>query len=97
MENGEPQERVLDYMFLYSPTNMQRWTDYFMLNDAICPTVTKYSDYANHQEKAHCYLIKTSMYYYQPLDLDKLERNGSHKNEWVNWEVNNAYRQGFRR
>jgi hypothetical protein len=97
MENGEPQERVLDYMFVYSPTDMKKWTDYFMHNDPVCPTVTKYSDYANHQDKAYCYLIKTSMYYYQPLDLDKLDRSGSEKHEWINWEINNAYRQGFRR
>jgi hypothetical protein len=97
MENGEPQERVLDYMFVYSPSDMKKWTDYFMSNDATCTTVNRYSDYSNHQEKAYCYLIKTSMYYYQPLDLDKLESTGSEKQEWINWEVNNAYRQGFRR
>ncbi len=97
LENGEPQERVLDYMFVYSPSDMKKWTDYFMSNDAECPTVSKYSDYANNQEKAYCYLIKTSMYYYQPLDLTKLEQSGNEKHEWVDWEVNNAYRQGFRR
>lgn len=94
-ENGEAVESVLDYRFLRTPVNMKTWTDIFMYNDVTCPVVQKYSDYSQHQEAEYCYLYKTSMYYYQPLDLDKLETSGKEKHDWVTWEVNNAYKQGF--
>lgn len=91
----ESSERVLDFTFTRSPVPMKTWTDIFMRNDAYCPTIKKYSEYENNQEGAYCYLYKTHMYDYQPLDLEARERSGAMKTNWVNWEVNNAYRNGF--
>lgn len=95
MENGSPSEKVLDYFFANNPLDTKKWTDIFMYNKAECPVITKYTDYSQHEYENWCYLFKTSMYYYQPLDLEALENQGREKNNWVNWEVNNAYRQGF--
>lgn len=90
------EERVLDYRFTKSPLPMKKWTDVFMHNKSECTPIVKFSDYENNQEQAYCYLYRASMYYYQPLDLEALENTGAQKLNWVKWEVNNAYRNGFR-
>lgn len=90
-----PEERVLDYRFTKAPATMKKWTDLFMRNKVECTSINRYSDYENNQEKAYCYLYRASMYYYQPLDLEALENTGKTKTDWVKWEVNNAYRNGF--
>lgn len=89
------QERVLDYKYTASPLPMKNWTDIFMQNHAVCPSISKYSQYSRNQEKAYCYLYRASMYYYQPLDLDALERTGKKKTNWIQWEIKNGYRNGF--
>lgn len=95
-ENGRPNVKVLDFKYSQGPLDMKPWTDMFMLNHATCPVVKKYSAYAFHQEEADCYLIKASMYYYQPLDLERLENTGHRKYYWMKWETENAYKQGFK-
>jgi Glutaminase len=94
-EEGVAVEKVLDYEFLNHPINMKNWTDIFMRNDVVCPEIQKYSDYSENQSEEYCYLYKTSMFYYQPLDLRKKEETGAEKTNFVSWEVNNAYSQGF--
>jgi hypothetical protein len=91
-ENGEQVEKVLDRYFTKGPLNMKTWTDIFMKNDVLCPSITKYTDYENHQESEYCYLYKASMYYVQPLDLENLEETGATKTKFLNWEVDRAYR-----
>lgn len=88
-------EKVLDPRFTRGPLVMKSWTDIFMKNKVVCPTITKYTQYSNNQEAEYCYLYKTSMYYVQPLDLENLENRGTTKTSFYNWEVNRAYRQGF--
>lgn len=97
MEEGVAVEKVLDYEFIRKPYNMKDWTDIFMKNDANCPVVQKYSDYSQHEQEAYCYLFKTSMYYYQPKDLEQLETLGQIKTDWIDGEIDQAYRQGFGR
>ncbi len=88
-------ERVLDLNFAKSPLLMKAWTDIFMINKASCAVVERYSQYRQGQDKVDCHLIKTSMYYLQPLDLDKWERNGTEKINWNSYEIRRAYRNGF--
>lgn len=94
-EGGVPTQRVLDPRFTRSPLLMKDWTDIFMNNNAVCPEITRYSQYANNQESQYCYLYKASMYYVQPLDLDNLETKGTVKTQFYNYEVKRAYRNGF--
>jgi hypothetical protein len=91
----EKQERVLDFKFTRMPLPMKNWTDIFMDNNAVCPSIEKYSQYENNQQKEYCYLFKTSMFDYQPIDLKRRESTGALKTNWVNWEIKNAYRNGF--
>lgn len=94
-ENGAVTERVLDPRFTKAPLAVKSWTDIFMRNKVVCPVITQYSQYENHQEAEYCYLFKTSMYYLQPLDLDNLERTGKTKTKFIKYEVDRAYRNGF--
>lgn len=96
MNDGVKRETVLDPRFTKVPTEMKAWTDEFMKNKVTCPVISKYSDYANHQEDEYCYLYKTSMFYVQPLDLENLENTGKTKNTWLDYEIKRAYRNGFR-
>lgn len=94
-EDGVTIEKVLDYTFTGRPLPMQKWTNRFMDNNATCPVITKYTQYSQHEKENWCYIFKTNMFYYQPLDLEALENQGITKNGWVSWEVNAAY-QAFR-
>jgi hypothetical protein len=88
-------ERVLDFKFARGPQLMQDWTNIFMRNRARCPVIRKYSIFEQQQGEESCFLMKTNMYYYQPLDIENLEKRGVEKTFWIEWELNNAYRQGF--
>lgn len=92
---GVIRERVLDIKYGNGPLKIKQWTDIFMKDDASCPLVEKYSDHANNPESSTCYLMKASMYYYQPQDLELLEVQNIEKTYWVESEVKNAYLEAF--
>ncbi len=89
------EERVLDPRFTMGPLKLNEWASLFMRKGMSCPEIKNYSEYFNNQETNYCYLHKTSMYYVQPLDLDRLERYGEEKATWIDNEVKRAYRNFF--
>lgn len=93
--DGAIKERIMDIKYARGPLNSRQWSNIFMRNDAPCPTVNKYSDQANYPEAGHCFLMKSSMYYYQPVDLELLELKGIQKNYWIPTEVKQAYLEAF--
>lgn len=88
-------ERYLDPMFAKSPLPQKGWTDLFIKSKRSCPVITKYSQYRDNQETEHCYLHFSSMYYWQPRDLDNYERTGFEKKSFIRSEVNWAYWEAF--
>lgn len=84
-------EFTLDRTFTDGPLTMQVWTSEFMPKDVTCPVVEKYSDYKNNQESQLCYHIKVPMYYYQPLQVEELEK-GKFVTDWVASELAHARR-----
>lgn len=94
-EGAQVKERVIDWEFLYSPYFMKDWTDYFIQSKEECPSVKKYADYDEHQEEHDCYIIKKSMYYWQPRDIETFDQTGQEKQSFIPDEVDAAYRQGF--
>ena len=94
-DNGAIVERALDPMFARSPIPMKTWSDIFIRSKRECPVITKYSQYANNQEAEDCYLHFSSMYFWQPRDLDKLERTGFEKTSFVKSDVDYAYWEAF--
>ena len=92
---GSIHEWYLDPMFARTPLARKDWTDLFIRSKRHCPVITKYSTYENNQESEHCYLHFSSMYYWQPRDLDRYERTGFEKNSFIRSEVNHAYWEAF--
>lgn len=95
--NGSSQAnwRTLDRRFTGGPLSTRSWTNVFMLNNAHCPVVNKYSSYRNHQQSQDCYLIPTSMYYWQPRDIQYLENTGNGRFQYYSSEVSHAYWEAF--
>ncbi len=89
--------RVIDRSFSYSPDTERGWTNRFMQNSARCPEVRRYTDYSQNQWDAYCYVIKTSVYYWQPWQIESLEKGGQVRNQWNDWEVRKAYKNGIGR
>ncbi len=80
-------EVVLDKTFTDSPLSMKDWKDIFVYSHESCPTIKRYSEYENSRGDEDCYLFKSPMYYFQPLDLEAVEEEGQVKTSWVEWEV----------
>ena len=87
--------RTLDRRYTSGLLTTRTWTDVFMLNNAFCPVVYKYSDYRNHQQSEDCYLIPKSMYFWQPRDISREDYSGYVKPQYYNSEVNHAYWEAF--
>lgn len=93
--NNEVKERVMDAKYARGPLALKQWTDIFMRDSANCPVVEKYTDHANYPESGSCFVMKSSMYYYQPVDLEQLEFSGLPKLRWLAPEVKHAYDEAF--
>jgi hypothetical protein len=93
--DGAVRERVMDIKYAKGPIKLKQWTDIFMRDNANCPVVGKYSDHANHPESGSCFLMKSSMYYYQPIDLELGEIKSTQKTKWLEPEVKNAFFEAF--
>jgi hypothetical protein len=88
-------ERIMDRKYAKSPLNLKNWTDIFIRDQSHCPIVDQYSHYADFPESGSCFVMKSSMYYYRPLDLEEIELKGKTKQRWIASEVVDAYLDGF--
>jgi hypothetical protein len=95
MDQGKVVERVMDRKYSRGPIEFRRWTDIFMRNDAECPVITKYSEYADHPYSGECFLMRTHMYTYQPADLQMYDAWGYKKTSFNMDEVRGAYLEAF--
>lgn len=91
LEQGMPREKIMDIKYTRGPTTLKSWTNIFMKNDADCPMVSTYSDYANYPETGWCYTMRTSMFYYQPFDIESKETWGTIKSNWIDEDVKQAF------
>jgi hypothetical protein len=88
-------ERVMDKKYAKTPLKLKEWTDIFIKDQSDCPVINSYSDYADYPESSFCYVMKSSMYYYRPLDLEEIDFTHVTKQRWNGAEVINAYFDGF--
>lgn len=95
MENEQPRHKVMDIKYARQPLELKIWTDIFMRNDAVCPMVNTYSEYANYPETGWCYTMRTSMFYYQPFDIEWLEIWGMSKANWYVPEIKQAFKDAL--
>lgn len=93
--DGEVKERIMDIKYTKGPVKLKQWTNIFMRDSADCPVVQKYSDQADFPESGSCFVMKSSMYYHQPIDLEILEVEQVEKKKWVPAEVRHAYLEAF--
>ncbi len=87
--------RTLDRRYTSGPLTTKTWTNIFMHNNAACKVVNKYYDYRNNQQAQWCYLIPTSMYFWQPRDIERRDRTGYEKSNYIQSEINHAYWEAF--
>jgi hypothetical protein len=92
---ADGEDLVLDYRYAFAPYRMKQWTDLFVYTKRSCPVIGKYSEYRNHQDKEDCYIMKTKMYYWQPLDMEKEERGAPPKTDFNLEEISWAYQEAF--
>lgn len=91
----DKEDRILDRRFTRFHLNVDDWTKKFIYSGRKCPVVEKYSDYRNHQETEHCYLIPVSMFFWQPKDILRRDTIGVEKTSFVNSEIKHAYWEAF--
>jgi Glutaminase len=95
VQDGEVKERIMDIKYAKGPLKLKQWTDIFLRDNADCPVVKKYTDQADYPESGSCFVMKSSMYYYQPVDLELLEFTNDQKSKWLENEVRGAYFEAF--
>ena len=84
-------ERIMDKKYTEGPSSVREWVGKFLADGTECRTVNIFSDFVNYPESGDCYLMRSSMYTYWPLDLEMEELNGSMKKNWVPEEIHQAY------
>jgi hypothetical protein len=94
---ADSQIRVLDRKFTRTPLTLQEWTDEFMYNDAKCKVIEFYNDYRNNQDVESCFVINSSMYYWQPLHIEGLADGDAQPNSWNEQQMDIAYKNAVRR
>lgn len=95
VDNGIVKERIMDIKYSRGPSDLKRWTNIFIRDRSDCPVVDKYSEHANHPESGFCFVMKSSMYYYQPVDLERLELLDDVRGHWDEVEVRKAFKDAF--
>lgn len=89
-------ERVLDSSFSNSSQDIHSWKNTFIGDKIECPTVSKYSDYADYPFINDCSILKAPMFIHQPLDLEMQEVWGIEKTEFSPADLKTAYKEAFK-
>ena len=95
IHEGKVVERVMDVKYTRGPLEFIKWANIFLHNDAPCPVITKFSDYADNPYAGECFLQRTHMYTYQPADLQMYEAWGYKKESFIMDEIRGAYLEAF--
>lgn len=90
------EERLMDRSFTKGPETVKKWTDRFIKTKINCTVAAKYTDFHSNQFATDCYLIKASMYYRSPKDLELLEKENRQEVEWNAMEIREARKQAFK-
>lgn len=94
-QEGVTVERAMDPRYARSPLPMKTWSDIFIRSHRACPVISKYSDYRDNQKDEDCYIHPSTMFFWQPRDLDQFERTGLQKTNFIQSEINHAYWEAF--
>lgn len=92
---GGKSEKVVDPRYITAPREIDWWIGKFVSGNVTCPEIKKYSEYADYPYSEDCYILKAPMYIYQPLDLEMQEVWGVQKNDFVQLDLEWAYKEAF--
>jgi hypothetical protein len=85
----------MDKTFASSPLDLRTWTKDFVYSHQKCPIITKYSQYEDYPNSGHCFVFLSSVHYWQPYQLKKLEDEGVRQVEWTRYSLEKAYRNAI--
>lgn len=86
-------EYVMDGTFMKKPTPVKEWYSWFLhTNKITCPEITSFNQYNDNQWNRLCYIMKTSMYMFSPVDIQARDNQGVEKNHWELEELQDARR-----
>ncbi len=91
--NGRTEARIIDREWGNGPMTTQQWTNHFIYSGSTCPIIKRYSEYTANQEGSDCYIQPMSMYYWQPMHLEEMERTGIEKTQFDMNEIYWAYKR----
>ena len=113
LADGTIEERVFDPVFVSPPSwvrpedvkrydsrpiTIREWARYFIYPKTECPLIETYEEYLNHQELTYCFVMKTPMFTYSPIDFerDRTGKSGSIGSTWYDpkLQVRTHWRQG---
>lgn len=86
---------VLDRRYTSGPRTKDNWTKNFIYSGRKCPIVNNYYDYRNNQQSEDCYMIPTSMYFWQPRNIQSRDNGGTTPTQYIQSNINHAYWEAF--
>jgi hypothetical protein len=96
MVTANGQEYVLDGTFFDKPQSIEDWKNAFLgTNKISCAFMNNIQEYESNQWSRLCYLMRTPMYHFSPLDIKHRDHQGIERNHWVLEELQDA-RKAFR-
>jgi hypothetical protein len=90
-DEGVIKEKIMDKKYASTPLDPRSWTNIFMKNKAPCRRINNYFDYSHYPESADCFILRTNMYYHQPVDIEFYNEFGIARNSFDQIELKNAY------
>ena len=92
-------ERMLISNVSLKSTSSDNWSPSFRKMDKIvnlnCVNITNYSEYVNDQDNVYCYIIRSSMYYRAPMDVELLEKQQRYQYDFEASDLFEAHRRAF--
>jgi hypothetical protein len=86
------EEVILDKVLGPNPLTVDVWVSQLMKQKIHCPIKKTYSEA---KEARDCALVKTSMYYWQPKDLEALEQERLFRVNFFDFELQTAFGASF--
>lgn len=94
---------VMDREFTRNPVTDTEWEQIFTKKmgdtDYRCKKIDNIKEFYNEENTNNefCNIQHTSMYYWEPNDMSRLDKTGAEKTTWVNWELRVAAKEAFRK
>jgi Glutaminase len=95
IENGKIKEKVMDPVLAQRPVSIKQWTQLILSKDQTCHEINSYVDFLKNNSQKSCFVMKTTMYFWHPIELQNKEEFGIEKVTFFEWEIQKAYLSSF--